>query len=160
MLYFQTFSSICYIRIYRSPCYISNCPYFSIPYIYTHHSDQFRTLLLAPYYHNKFQLIFVSSSFSASLVTYYRALFLYSYFSFSILYGHFLFMVILTSYIPFYKCLQKSWSLNFFITLPVRSFFLHMSILEYPSPPSLRRRPTDVLHPIPNFLHRVKYFSA
>ena len=47
----------------------SNCPYFSIPYNNTHHSDQFRTLLLAPYCHHNFQLLFVARPFSASLVT-------------------------------------------------------------------------------------------
>ena len=139
MLYFQTFASIWYIRIYRSPCYISNCPDFSIPYIYTHHSDQFCTLLLASYYHYKFQLLFVSRSFSASLVTFPWALFSYSYFSISILYRHFLFMVILTSYIPFYKYLQTSWSQIFFIT---------------------RWMPTSVLHHFSHLLHRFKYFST
>ena len=71
----------------------SNCPYFSIPYINTHHSDQFRTLLLAPYCHHKFQLLFVSRPFfsksSYFLVSTFHT---FKPFSISLLYGHFLFI--------------------------------------------------------------------
>ena len=127
-LFPNIFQHLLHQNLLVTPFYFQLSLLFKSLSLYTHQSNQFRTLLLIPCCHHQFQLLSVSRPFSASLVTFQRALILCATIchlsTLQTLPIISLFNLLHSFFTNTFKYPEIS---KIFIMLPVSHFFHHMS---------------------------------